>query len=130
MAKRMRGLRAKVTEIGLPKSVADLKKLQPFEFQNWVMEKLYARMNPRKTGDMAIDGYYMHGTPIQVKQSEDVSRPVVDSLEAAMQRTDKDKGLIVAFSFSKGCYEEIARFKNEQRKEITLKTVEDILKET
>jgi hypothetical protein len=36
----------------------------------------------------------------------------------------------VAFSFSKGAYEEVARAKNEQGLEIKLKTVEEILKET
>ena len=95
--------------IGMPKSIADLRKLHPFEFQNWVMEKRYARVNPKKVGDMGIDGYYMDGSPIQVKQSDDVHRPVVDALEAAMARIGKTKGLIVAFSFTKGAYEEVAR---------------------
>jgi hypothetical protein len=123
-------LGAKFSEIGLPKTTAELKALQPFEFQNWVMEKLYARVNPRKTGDMGIDGYYIDGSPIQVKQSEDIGRNVVDNFETAMQRIGKNKGVIVAFSFGKGAHEEVARAKLEQGLEITLKTVEEILKET
>jgi len=130
MAKRLRSLRAKFFEIGLPKTVVDLKQLQPFEFQNWVIEKLSARINPKKVGDMGIDGYYLDGTPIQVKQSDNVGRNVVDNFETAMQRIEKNKGVIVAFSFGKGAYEEVARAKNEQGLEITLKTVEEILKET
>lgn len=130
MAKRMRLLRATFSEIGLPKTVDELKQLQPFEFQNWVMEKLYGRVNPRKVGDMGIDGYYIDGSPIQVKQSEDIGRNVVDNFESAMRRIKKNKGIIVAFSFGKGAYEEVARVKNEQGLEITLKTVEEILKET
>lgn len=130
MAKRLRSLYAKVSEVGLPKNVAELKKLQPFEFQNWVMEKLYARVNPKKVGDMGIDGYYLDGTPIQVKQSEDVGRNVIDNFETAIKRMDRDKGVIVAFSFGKGAHEEAARAKNKEGLEITLKTVEDILKET
>jgi DNA modification methylase len=130
MAKRMRSLRAKVNEIGLPKTVSDLKKVEPFEFQNWVVEKLYARISPRKTGDMGIDGYYLDGTPIQVKQSEDVGRNPVDNFETAIERAGRTKGVIVAFSFGKGAHEEVARAKLEKNLEIILKTVEEILKET
>lgn len=131
MEKRMKSIRAKdFRVIGLPKTLEDLKKLQPFEFQNWVMEKLYARVNPKKIGDMGIDGYYLDGTPIQVKQSEDIGRNVIDNFETAIQRTSKNKGVIVAFSFGKGAYEEVARVKLQRGLEITLKTVEEILKET
>lgn len=129
MAKRMRSLRAKVGEVGLPQTVSDLKKIEPFEFQNWVMEKLYGRISARKTGDMGIDGYYLDGTPIQVKQSEDIGRNIVDNFETAIKRADKKKGVIVAFSFGKGAYEEVARVKLEEGLEIILKTVEEILKE-
>ena len=131
MEKRMKKIGAEdVKVIGLPKTVEELKNLTPFEFQNWVMEKLLARINPRKTGDMGIDGYYIDGTPIQVKQSEDVGRNVVDNFETAIQRSGKDKGVIVAFSFTKGAYEEVARAKNEMGLDIKLKTVEEILKES
>lgn len=54
----------------------------------------------------------------------------MDNFETAMQRIDKNKGVIVAFSFGKGAYEEVARAKLEQGLEITLKTVEEILNET
>ena len=131
MTNRMRSIGAKGFQIiGLPKTVEELKAIQPFEFQNWVMEKLYGRVSPRKVGDMGIDGYYLDGSPIQVKQSEDVGRNVIDNFETAMQRIGKNKGVIVAFSFGKGAYEEVARAKLEQGLEITLKTVDEILKET
>lgn len=131
MEKRMRLIGAREFRvIGLPQTIEDLKKLQPFEFQNWVMEKLYARVNPKKVGDMGIDGYYLDGTPIQVKQSEDVGRNVVDNYETAIKRMDRDKGVIVAFSFGKGAYEEVARAKLKAGLEITLKTVKEILEET
>lgn len=130
MAKRLRGLRAKVAEVGLPRTVAQLKEIPPFEFQNWVNEKLYARPSPRKSGDMGIDGFYLDGTPIQVKQQDDVGRNVIDNFETAIKRDGKTKGVIVAFSFGKGAYEEVARVKNEEGVEILLKTVDDILNET
>ena len=79
---------------------------------------------------MGIDGFYLDGTPIQVKQIEDVGRNPVDNFETAIKRDGKTKGVIVAFSFGKGAYEEVARAKLEEGLEITLKTVEEILKET
>lgn len=133
MAKRMRSARVranKVNVIGLPQSVADLRKLQPFEFQNWVIERLYARPNPRKVADMGIDGWYLDGSPIQVKQFDDVGRPDVDKFETAMKRVEQKRGVIIGFSFTKGAYEEVARVKQEEGLEIILKPVEEILKET
>ncbi len=131
MAKRLRSLRAKVGDpIGLPRSVPQLRELQPFEFQNWVFEKLHGRVNPRKTGDFGIDGWVELDVPVQVKQSSDVGRNVVDNFETAIQRAGKDRGVIVAFSFGSGAYEEAARAKNEMKLEIRLKTVEEILNES
>lgn len=131
MAKRLRSLRAKVGDpIGLPRSVPQLRELQPFEFQNWVFEKLHGRVNPRKTGDFGIDGWVELDVPVQVKQSSDVGRNVVDNFETAIQRAGKDRGVIVAFSFGSGAYEEAARAKNEMNLEIRLKTVEEILNES
>ena len=134
MAKRMRNIGfTKIKIIGLPRTVEELKALQPFEFQNWVFEKLHGRVNPRKVGDMGIDGWVELDVPTQVKQSEKVGRNVVDKFETAIRRYGKKKGVIVAFSFTKDAYDEVARVKlldEMNRLEIKLKTVEEILRET
>lgn len=131
MATRMRKIGAKGFEvIGLPRTVAELKEIVPFEFQNWVFEKLHGRVNPRKVGDFGIDGWIELDVPTQVKQSENVGRNVVDNFETAIRRMNKTTGVIVAFSFGSGAHEEVARVKNEEGLEIKLKTVEEILKET
>lgn len=130
MAKRMSGIGARDFEIiGLPKTLSEIKKMQPFEFQNWVMEKLIAHPSKVRTGDMGIDGRLFDGTPIQVKQSEGVGRNVIDNFETAMKRERKKKGIIVALSFGKGAHEEVARAKNQDGIEIELKTVEDLIGE-
>jgi hypothetical protein len=50
MQRRMRSLYAKDVEvIGMPQKGSELKKIQPFEFQNWVVERLHGRINPRKS---------------------------------------------------------------------------------
>lgn len=108
-----------------------VKKLPPFEFQNWVVvDKFYGRVSPTKSGDMGVDGFTPQitgGYPIQVKQSEDIGRNVIDNFETAMRRMKKKKGYVVALSFGKGAVEEVARAKNQDGIEIILRTVDDLL---
>jgi DNA modification methylase len=118
--------------IGMPKSKDDLKKFKPYEFQYWVINELHGSPSPKKTGDMGIDGFSLFNHyPIQVKQQEGVGRNVIDNFETALKRyykTPRDTyhGYIVAFSFTKGAYEEVARVKREGV-EINLIEVQDIL---
>ncbi len=114
---------------GLPKSMDQLRSLHPFEFQNWVIDKMMGRSSPKKTSDMGIDGYLFDGSPIQVKQSEGVGRNIVDNFETAMRRIRRKKGYIVAFSFGRGAYEEVARAKSDEDVEIILKEVKSIVEE-
>jgi hypothetical protein len=80
-----------------------IRSLAPFEFQNWIIvDKFLGKASMRKSGDMGIDGYsptVLGGHPIQVKQSENVGRNVVDNFETAIRRINKKKGYIVAYSF-------------------------------
>lgn len=120
--------RCKPKLIGMPVTEADLKRLKPFEFQNWAIQRVSGTHSPRKSGDMGIDGLsFMVHDPIQVKQSERVGRPVVDIFETAMERIGKDTGYIIAFSFGKGAKEEVARARWERKLEIHLVTVAQLL---
>ncbi len=132
MASRMQKLGVSIGDndiIGLPRTLEEAKAMQPFEFQNWVCEKLLARASRRMVGDFGIDGWLIDGRPLQVKQSENIGRNVVDNFETAIRRVNKDRGIIVAFSFGKGAYEEVARAKLHEGLEIGLKTAEEILRE-
>ena len=114
--------------VGLPVTVDDLRGLKPFEFQNWVIQRFWGTHSPRKSGDMGIDGYsFMVNDPIQVKQSEGVGRNVVDNFETAVEREGKTKGFIVAFSFTRGAREEVARARWVKKLEIQLMTVKQLL---
>lgn len=117
--------------IGMKYSLEQLKELPHFEFQNWVCEKIGGKVNPRKTGDMGIDGIVPlseHGAnlPIEVKQHK-ISRPDVDKFETVLRRTKKKAGFMVAFEFSKGATEEIARTKNVDKFKIITITIEKLL---
>jgi len=117
--------------IGMPTTLAQLRKLEPFEFQNWVINEMRAKQSKKLTSDFGIDGFYektifTERAGIQVKQSENVGRNVVDNFETALSRGKFEKGFIVAFSFTRGAHEEAARAKGE-KVEIKLIEVEDLL---
>lgn len=127
---RLAKVGAKIIEsLGLPTTIEELRKLRPFEFQNWVIrEKFNGTVGPRG-GDKGIDGYsFMVHDPIQVKQSGGIGRNVVDNFHAAVLRARKKKGYIVAFDFGKGAHEEAATLKRREGIEITLLTVDDLLR--
>ena len=117
---------ASVKLVGMPVEEAELRDLKPFEFQNWVMQRLNGTAFPRKTGDMGIDGFsFMQHDPIQVKQSERVGRNVVDNFETAIERAGKRRGYVIAFSFTRGAYEEAARAKAQRQLDIKLVKITD-----
>jgi len=114
--------------IGMPTTVDDAKKLQPFDFQNWILRKCHAYASQRKTGDKGIDGYsFLHKYPIQVKQSERIGRNVVDNFKSALDRKSLKTGFIVAFSFGSGAIGETARLNREEGYDIELVTVQQVL---
>lgn len=95
-------------------SIAGLKALKPFEFQNWVINAVNGTHSPRRVGDMGIDGHWFFTRdPVQVKQSEHVGRNVVDNFETAIRRAGHTTGYIIAFSFTRGAAEEVARSRSE-----------------
>ncbi len=117
-----------VQTIGLPVTIDELRELRPFEFQNWVMQRLNGTHSPRKTGDKGIDGYsFMEHDPIQVKQSDRVGRNVIDNFETAIARAKRHKGYVIAFSFTKGAREEVSRAKAEAGLDIRLVRIADLL---
>jgi len=139
----------------LPGTIAKLKELPPFEFENWAVIALGGVPNKTQVGDMGIDGrIYPVGTkptdtdskktktghtganmfagdwfPVQVKQSERVGRPDIDSFEAVMAREERERGFIVAFSFSADAQAECAAFHKKTGRIIKLITVQEILDE-
>ena len=119
--------------IGMPTTVTELKSLEPFEFQNWVINEMQAKQSKRTVADGGLDGHidrslYSEEAGIQVKQSENVGRNIVDNFETALERKKYKKGYIVGFGFTKGAHEEAARVKEEKGLYIKLITVEDLLK--
>jgi len=115
-----------------------LRNKDAFEFESWIVRQFGGEPNDRQRGDLGLDGKMPDGTPIQVKRSDGIGRTVVDNFFASVRRSDKNLftknvreknpvGHIIAFSFSKGAIEEIARLKLKENVIIELVTVDKIV---
>lgn len=141
----------------LPQSEELLRKMPPFEFENWAVIALGGIPNKAQVGDMGIDGriYPVSAVeqkrqatevrerdrasqempfmdawyPIQVKQQDKAGRPDIDSFEACMTREDRTKGFFVSFAFTSDAMTEIGRFFKKSGKVIIPLTVREILDE-
>ncbi len=67
--------------------------------------------------------------PIQVKQKDKAGRQDIDLFEAAMMRTDRDKGYFVAFDYSQDALSEIQAFFTKTGRSMVTFTVKEILEE-
>ncbi len=133
----------------LPRSEAQLRKIPPFEFENWAVIALGGIPNKAKVGDMGMDGkiYPVSAVPerrgahkgefdfmdvwypIQVKQKDKAGRPDIDSFEAVMMREERTKGFFVSFDYTSDALTEIDRFFRKSGKVIVPFTVAEILDE-
>jgi DNA modification methylase len=158
MAKRMRDACGLVESEGLWKAhrgfvVRDLpwteerlRKLPPFEFENWAVVAIGGTPNAAQVGDMGIDGRLFPVTsipkhasvaetfafmddwfPIQVKQKDKAGRPDIDSFEAVMVRENRTLGYFVAFAYSADAEREVRRFQASSGREIRLLRVEELI---
>lgn len=130
----------------LPWTEDRLKKLPPFEFENWAVVAIGGLPNATKVGDMGIDGRIFPVTsipktrgagdrfafmddwyPVQVKQKDRVGRPEIDSFEAVMTREDRTLGYFVAFDFTADAEREIRKFRDRSGREIRLLKVAELI---
>jgi len=133
----------------LPWTATQLRKIPPFEFENWAVIALGGIPNKTQVGDMGIDGrIFPAGTmpekrgkatghldfmddwyPVQVKQKDKAGRPDIDAFEAMMARADRKKGFFVSFDYSSDALTEIDAFFRKSGRIIIPLTVLEILDE-
>jgi DNA modification methylase len=131
----------------LPQTETQLRRIPPFEFENWAVIALGGITNKAKVGDMVIDGRIYPASavpkvsgkqageldfmdewyPIQVKQKDKVGRPDIDSFEAMMVREDRRKGFYVSFDYTSDAMLEIDGFFRREHRVIVAFTVHEIL---
>jgi DNA modification methylase len=111
--------------IGMPSSNEELKAMKPFEFQDWVVNRIHGTHSNRKSGDGGVDGFsFMQRDPIQIKQKEHVGINTVKNFQPSIDALNKTKGYIIAFSFAKLAYEEVARVR--EKYDIQLVKIEEL----
>ena len=130
----------------MPKTADELRQYPPFEFQNWAINALGARLSRTKVRDRGIDGKLYpiedikkekkegidlfgdidNYIPIQVKRTEQVGSPDIEQFETIMKRDKRTKGIYVGFSFSRDAEKEVRRAEREEGLEIELITVNEI----
>jgi DNA modification methylase len=130
----------------LPWTEAQLRRIPPFEFENWAVIALGGIGNKSKVGDMVIDGrifppstspaakkdryaldFMDQWYPIQVKQKDKVGRPDIDAFEAMMTRENREKGFYVSFDYTSDALAEIGSFFRKSGRVIVPFTVQEIL---
>jgi len=107
----------------------EVQKMNPHDVAKLIIETRWGGYaNPKKSGDMGIDGWVENGTiPVQVKRSKGkVGRTVIENFKVAIERDHKRKGKIVARDFTSGSYEEAERIKKEDNIWIELDKFDDI----
>jgi DNA modification methylase len=133
----------------LPRSEEQLRKLPPFEFENWAVVALGGIPNKAQVGDKGIDGriypvsaapekrgkatghldFMDDWYPVQVKQKDKAGLPDIMSFEAMMAKFDRKKGFFVSFDYARGVEVEVRAFLRKTGREIVTLTVAEILKE-
>jgi DNA modification methylase len=130
----------------LPWTEAQLRRIPPFEFENWAVIALGGIGNKAQVGDMGLDGRIYPTSampqakaaeldfmnlwyPIQVKQKDKAGRPDIDLFETAMTRAERTKGFFVSFDYTGDALSEIQRFFKQTGKVIVPFTVKEILEE-
>jgi DNA modification methylase len=141
----------------LPWTEEKLRKIPPFEFENWAVIALGGIPNKAQVGDMGIDGriYPVSAVeakrdadaererkahagslafmdvwyPIQVKQKDKAGRPDIDAFEACMMRENRTKGFFVSFDYTSDALTECDAFFRRSGKVIVPLTVKEILDE-
>ena len=103
-------------------------RLNPFAFEKYAVRSIGGIPNDIQRGDGGIDGRLeIDNTPIQVKKSDNIGRPVIDSFYKHLKANGK--GIIIAKSFGKGAKEEVSRLRLQEGLEVILITVDDILRD-
>lgn len=132
--------------VGMPFEEKTLRRMPPFEFENWAVVALGGIPNRAKVGDKGIDGRIFpvrampakpkkgrqlnimdDWYPIQVKQSDKIGRPDVDSFEAVLMREDRPKGFMVGVAYTSDAEREIDAFFRRSGRAIVPLTVREIL---
>jgi site-specific DNA-methyltransferase (adenine-specific) len=115
----------------------DARDMEPYAFQNWVVDVLEGKQTYRKGADDGIDGWIdkprntlIKGDLIQVKRSDSVGKNVVKLHVYNTRKIGRKCGLIVGFGFTSGAIKEARDIRAQTGIDIELLTVKSLLMQT
>ena len=109
-----------------------------FKFEHFIAPYIGGVANTKQRGDGGFDGRTKDNVPIQVKRSDAVGGVVVRQFITDARSFDRKlfdqrvkngevAGKILAFSFGKGAFSEVAKFKNEDGIILELITIDSLV---
>ena len=104
----------------------DLRGLAPLDFNNWVVQRLSGKVSSSRDARVGIDAFMADGRPVQIRQSDNVGRDVIENFASVMGRVRAKNGIIVAFSFADDAIRGIVRARINYGVEIRKVTVEEL----
>ena len=127
----------RITEEKACAMTIEARDMDPYAFQDWVVEVIGGKNNPTKSGDRGIDGWIGNpfdnlekGDIIQVKRSDNVDRNVVKLHAQNIRASGSNGGLIIAFGFAKTAAQEANEIRARDGIDIHLMTVKALLMQT
>ena len=113
------------------------RKMNPYEFQDWIVELLNGKPAPRKSDDDGVDGWIdkpfgnlEKGDPIQVKRTDKVGRDVIKLLALNTQTIGREHGVVVGFGFTRTSEAKANEIRASLGITIELLTVKNLLMQT
>ena len=136
---RQKNLFSEPFEVRLHKYDYDqIRQMDPFKFEHFIAPYIGGVANTKQRGDGGFDGRTKDNVPIQVKRSDAVGGVVVRQFITDARSFDRKlfdqrvkngevAGKILAFSFGKGAFSEVAKFKNEDGIILELITIDSLV---
>jgi hypothetical protein len=104
-----------------------VRSFTSFEFQKWVLERLKGTVASGLDARKGIDGFTGDGTPIIVKQSDNVGKAQVDGFLNSVMQAKAKRGIIVAFGFDKEASAAVIRGRMNYHVDVKLVTIKELL---
>ena len=107
-----------------------LRNMDAFKFESLMVELYGGVPNVKQRSDGGKDGIIrINGValPIQVKQMDNVGRPLIQNFVGHLIQNKQNRGFFIAFDFTKTAYECVDEVKQNVGIEIKLVKVEDFL---
>jgi hypothetical protein len=108
-------------------SESSLRKMPPYELQNWIIQKLSSEASSVRDLRVGINGYTQNGDPIQIHQSDNIGKSEVYKFANELSKKKLKRGIIIAFSFKEDSVEGLISARQNFRIFIKTLTIRELI---